>query len=69
MGAASISMLPGSPVGVATAAKMVMPRTIPRHQEPRRLAESTPVMLRRTRTSGSSKARPKTITILITRSR
>ncbi len=61
-------MVSGSVLGVATAAKTVMPRIIARHQPSIRLPVSAPVRLSMISSSGSSKERPKTSTMRVTRS-
>ncbi|CAM5231704.1 hypothetical protein SGLAM104S_00797 [Streptomyces glaucescens] len=58
----------GSVLGVAMAAKTVMPMIMPAPARAIRLPEMAPVRFSMTSSSGSSKERPKTTTIRVTRS-
>lgn len=64
MGPARRARLMGSPVGVATAAKMNTVNMIQRHHETSLLPESTPAKLRRTMRSGARNPIPKTKIVL-----
>ena len=60
IGPASNSKLIGSPVGVATAAKMKTIKMIHRHQETKRAPDKTPAKLSSTIISGARKPTPNT---------